>query len=179
MNILYKRLLELILAPLYSLKNEVLVFDPNLDMLFLLVPVVLSIVFSELYFGRYKQEKLGWNSAFTNSLILVFVSFNLLGRLYVSGGLEYLDFKNLLALGIFFEGFTLTLVSFFHLIPEDYAFKMYSSLPVNFIAYIGIILIYSDIPLDITTCISALGILIILAFILKVLNVLEPGVEES
>ena len=43
------------------------------DMLWMALPLLVSTLFMQIYFGRYKSEKLSWNTAFSNSLILIFV----------------------------------------------------------------------------------------------------------
>src|SRR3989344_25778 len=71
--LVWQRVLEILQAPLIMK-----------DMLFILLPLLVVLLIIELYFGRYKYEKLGWNTAVGNSLALFFVGMNLLYFLYTN-----------------------------------------------------------------------------------------------
>lgn len=53
----------------------------DLSILWILTPIILFWLFLEIYFGRFKHEKLGWNSAMGNGLSIfwiVIISFRIL-----------------------------------------------------------------------------------------------------
>ena len=73
-------------------------------MLWIILPLLLSLLFTEFYFSRYTYEELGWGSAFGNALVLIFVSLDLLRYLYGQGFLYVFDLKTILAVCVAMEG---------------------------------------------------------------------------
>lgn len=164
---LYERFLEILLAPYYFR-----------DMLWMIVPIILTTLLMELYFGRYKYEEMGWSSVFGNSLVLIFVSIDLVRHIYnLDGwqGLNVITPQTVLVVAVIFEGILLTLTGFYHLLPRGFAFELSSHLPINFIAYISVVLIYSGIPIvDFFTVLSSLALLIVFAIVIKLIQIFTP-----
>lgn len=169
--VLYERFIEILLAP-YYFRN----------MLWMIVPIVLTMLLMELYFGRYKYEELGWNTAFSNSLVLIFVSIDLVRHIQRFEGWEGLMVitpQTLLVVAVIIEGVLLTLTSFYHLLPRDFAFNLSAKLPINFIAYMSVILVYSGIPVfDIYTILSSLVLLVMFSLIIKGVQTFVPKVVD-
>ena len=163
MNIIIERFIELVIAP-YTYP----------EMLWIVIPLLLTMIVVTIYFGRYKYEELGWNSAFSNSLILIFISMDLIRRLYMEGTLGYANFRNLLTLAVVFEGAVLLMISFFHLLPEKLAFNLYQNVPINIIAYAAVVLVYSDIIIDFFTILNIIILIIVLTYILDLVKKLIP-----
>lgn len=168
-KLLLERFLQLVKAPFV-----------NPDMLWIALPLLLTLIIVELYFGRYRDEKLGWNTALTNTLVLVFVSLNLFQQVFrIEGGSFFrATFSTgfYIALFIFVLGISLFLVDFFHLIPSILAFTISAHLPVNITAYTAIVIVYNMIPLDFATLLAWLAIIIILGALFFVIKLLEPKV---
>ena len=170
LEIPFYRFVDLLLAPYFYT-----------DMLWILFPLVASIVLMEFYFGRYKYEELGWSSFFGNAIVLIFVSLDLFRRLYTQDILGFVDVRNLLAIGVGLEGLVLTMVGFFHVLPKNFAFSIGSKLPTSLIAYMAIILVYAPFKIDLWTIIFAIIIVIGLTLGLSSLRSLIPhtvDVEE-
>ena len=169
-NLIISRFVELVTAPYH-----------HPEMIWIVLPLVIGLFLMQLYFGRYKKEELGWNTAVGNSMALVFVSVDLIRRIYTtSASREILDiiFSNLREiLVVFFValwGSWLVFGEFFHLLPKRFAFLMSSSLPTTLIAYLGIVLIYTRIPLDLSTLIAAVMLFLILIVFFGIIHFLEP-----
>ena len=140
----------------------------NKDLLWILAPIVISLILMELYFGRYKREELGWNTAFGNSLILIFVSADLIN--HIRGGNLWMDpIKMGVIITLLLVGLLLTLIDYFHALPEAWAFAISSKLPMSFIAFMASIFIYIDLPTEYVT----LGafVIMLLAFYIAVIGV--------
>ncbi len=142
-GVIYQRFIEIVLAPINT---------P--DMLWIILPLVTAMFLLEFYFG-YSKEKLGWNSAVANSLILVFISIDLFRRVYEIGGFDItslsvytLSVKIKIAAIVAIGGIWLLINDFFRWIPERIAFFVCSPLVINLIAYLSVIFVYSDLPLD-------------------------------
>ena len=165
---LNERFLEVLTAPF-----------KHTDMLWIAVPLVLTIFLTELYFSRYKAEQLGWNSAFGNALVLLFVAVDMFRFLYNHDMLSVMTLKLALAITVAIMAILISMLNFLHLIPESLAYGMSSKLPMNFVAYIGLILIYSNIPADfITLLASALLLVVFSALIITMRSLVPSSVED-
>lgn len=162
----------------------------NTEMLWILLPLLAALFLIELYFGRYKKESLGWNSAVGNSLVLFFVAVNLFSYLYRNKILWSVSFisqgmymtalaKSIITFFILLESILLLVLNFFHLMPKNLAFGVSSALIINFIGVMAIILVYSTIPFDIITLLAILFLFIGTALLFKILQILIPKSEES
>ncbi|MDD5253617.1 MAG: hypothetical protein PHG05_00755 [Candidatus Nanoarchaeia archaeon] len=149
------------------------------QMFWILTPLLLNLLLMEFYFARYKREELGWNTAFGNSLVLVFVSIDLIRHQVSSLTFNFFDLRFLLLVSVIFIGALLTLLDFFHILPKSLAFVVSSKFPINSIMLLLIILTYSLIPLDSTTLIASLIFLILFYFLLEVVWILIPESEDS
>ncbi|MBM3200253.1 hypothetical protein FJZ53_04910 [Candidatus Woesearchaeota archaeon] len=147
-------------------------------MIWVFAPLVATLVLMELYSDYYKAEELGWNTAFGNNLVLIFVSLDLLRFLYNKGELGYATLESALVIAVAILGVTLTVIDFFHSLPKDLAFGMSSHFPVNIIACLTIIIIYSGIKIDIYTGVAAVVISVIVYTILKIVNWIIPDSGE-
>ena len=149
----------------------------NPEMIWIVIPLLITLLIIEMYFMRYKNERLGWNTALSNTLVLVFVSLNLFQRVFIETRGSLFKATNstgfLIAFVILALGILLFLVDFFHLVPEGVAFIISAHLPINITDYTAIVIVYSHIPLDLLTILSWLFMIIILGglfFLLRLLH---------
>lgn len=181
-TIVIPRILDLVIAPIKA---------P--DMLWIVFPLLIALISMQLYFGRHKAEELGWNTAYGNSIALLFVSINLLKYIYSTQGagvgvkeffhytvLVSYSFKVLIVVFILAQSFLLLFLNFFHWLPKRLAFFISSSIPMNITAYIAIVLVYSDnIPLDIHTLVAGICMFFIVLLFFKIFRFLVPTSKES
>ena len=155
MKLLLERFVELVSAPV-----------KNPEMIWIALPLILTLVMVELYYGKYKSEKLGWNTALTNALVLVFVSLNLFQFIFVQEGSKFFKIFHVsgfyVALVILLLGILLFFIDFFHTLPESLAFTISAHLPINITAYAAIVMVYNSLPLDFATILAWLALIIIL-----------------
>jgi len=168
----WDRFIELIIAP-----------SNYPDMIWIVTPLVIMLLLMQFYFGRYNNEELGWNTAVGNSMVLIFVSLDLLRFIYGNTGVNSLDVSNIplhnftatiIALVIGGAGFVMMFSNFFHIMPKKLSFFMSSSLPVNLMAYVAITLVYTSIPLNFITLLAALILFIILLVFFNIIHLIEP-----
>ncbi len=139
----------------------------NQNMLWMLLPLLATLLLMEFYFGRYKDEELGWNTAYGNALVLVFVSLDIFRNIYSNQKLGLLQllfsFEGyvLISVGIFCLGMILIFIDFFHFLPKKIAYIISSPAYVNLIALLGMITVYGNIPLDWTTLFAMISIFIL------------------
>jgi hypothetical protein len=145
----------------------------NKDLLWILAPIIVSLILMELYFGRYEREELGWNTAFGNSLILIFVSANLVNHMRSfdlwGDPIKLGVLITLVSVGIF-----LTFIDYFHALPESWAFAISSKLPMSFISFMASLFVYIKLPADSIT-LGAFGIILIASYIvISIMHFLTP-----
>ena len=149
-----ERAKDILLAPL-----------ANTDMLWMVIPLLITLFAMETYFGRYVDDELGWNTALGNALVLLFVSMDLFRTLIaklptphtaaqVVRSLPQPEFALALLVGL--GGIYLIFTDFFRILPKQIAFNISSAFPINFIAYASLVVIYTDISLDWHTLLGAL-----------------------
>lgn len=149
--LVWARFLELALVPLR-----------NTDMLWAAVPLVAATAFITLYFARHQREELGWNTAFGNTMVFLFMAMNLIREMYqsssppswenVTSNPLYLTFTVALACA----GAFLMLVTYFHLLPKRLAFAIFSAVPINVAAYVMISIVYAGVPADPVTGVAGI-----------------------
>jgi|GEM_PF-1084673 len=157
----------------------------NPSMMWIVTPLLISMTLMQLYFARHREEELGWSSAFGNSISLIFVSVNLMQFLYNQYGfgafniLDPVNSKIYLILGIGLISIVQLIINYFHLIPAKIAFFVNSSIPTNLTAYIAIILVYTTIPLTISTFFAAILLLALFIYLFKFIKRLIPMSKEA
>jgi hypothetical protein len=162
LNTAVPRIADLLLAPV-----------EHPDMLWTLGPMIIALILMQLYFGRNKDEALGWNTAFGNSVALIFISASLLRGVYISSGdisikgflmasIYFNDLRIIIILLLFMYGILLATISFFHWFPEKLAFFIMNGISINITAYVVIVLVISEnIPLDKHTLLAGVVIFIL------------------
>lgn len=158
------------------------------EMLWIIFHLALTLFVLEFYFDRHGDEELGWAAAVANSLVLFIVAVDLIKHAFHNA--TPWEVLRVVALAIFTEqtlplepqvlilvifvgalGVAITLINYYHLLPRKLAFEMSGHPPVNFLAYLAIVIVYTSgtsdaIPLDIPTLAAAalLYVLLLLAF---------------
>jgi len=169
----------------------------NGEMIYIITPMLLTLLLMEFYFGRYDREELGWNTAVGNALVLLFVSVDLLKTIYPdmapstllhAAAYNLLHFSGqtgaavstLITALIFTFGVILLITNFFHWLPKKLAFFVSSSLTINLTAYVGIVLVYTNrtganpLPVDWYTILAALLLFAGLWLLFTIIHALEP-----
>jgi len=150
------------------------------EMLWAIAPLLLALLFIEVYFGRWKNEKIGWNTAFANSIALLFVSINLFSILWAQYSADLstrvvLLPRFILLLVLIIQSLLLMTLVYFHAMPKSVSFFLASPLTINLLAVISIVLIYSNLPLNIQTFTAALIVYIALYLFFIILRALVPA----
>lgn len=158
------RFVELVQAPL-----------SHPGMLWMTLPLLISTFLMTFYFGRYKEEDMGWNSAFANSLVLIFVSLDSI-RFLLDNSSVLSDnlVKAFSVLFIVGYGLLLAFADFFHKLPRKLAFIISSPATVNILAYLNLAVIYTSIPLDAVTIISGVVLFAILFACFSIIRWVTP-----
>jgi drug/metabolite transporter (DMT)-like permease len=169
-NLIISRFTQLVTAP-YT----------HQDMIWIVLPLIISFFIMQLYFGRYKKEHPGWECAVGHCLTLMFVSFDLIRQIYKNAPNKeiitmifsnYMEF--IVVLFVLSWGAWFFIGDFFHLISKKLAFLFSSSTLTTVMAYVGIVVIYTKVPIDFATIIASLMLLILLSLLIGIIHLLEP-----
>lgn len=151
---------EFTLEELFRRSAEIVKFPLNDPKLIpTILPLIFGIIIIELYFGRYEEEKLGWNSAVANSTMLITTASILIYERFfrskpLTNGLE-------VAFGILLIGLFILIMDFYHIWPKRIAYDVSSTLPLYYTVYAAIAITYGEIPLNKLTLVST-GLLFII-----------------
>lgn len=120
------------------------------DVLWQVLPLGIATIFIIAYFQRYKKEKADWDSYFSNSLVLLFVSIALFRVIYYFDSDGLINFfeapiQSTGVLVLLVWGVLIAKLNFDHLLPEKAAAYLSSPLTVNSFAYVIILLVYSTL----------------------------------
>lgn len=170
------RFMELVSAPLV-----------NQDILWFAFPLGIATLFMTLYFGKYRYEELGWNTAFGNTMVFLFVAIDLIRKMYYAtpeGG-----FGNLFTNPLYFSitgilvivALLFMLITYYHLLPKSWAFFIFSNPPVNVSLYVVMTIVYTNVAADWITGAAGLLLFLVLSVILRGVQWLEQmsGREEG
>jgi len=149
----------------------------NPDMLWLLIPLIASLILLEFYFGRYSEEELGWNTAFGNSLALIFISIILAKHMY-DYQLLYDANKVSIVASVLLVGIILAFLDFFHALPKEFAFKLSAKLPIDYLAFIAIVFVFTNLPANSVTAAAFFAILVMLVILIGIIHKLAPKFKE-
>ena len=149
-----------------------------LEMWWLLIHLVLTFALFEFYFERHRDEDLGWTAALANSVVMIFISMELLRSIYGHKPSPFELFPNLLsdyfALGLNDQmvlvsmilvlgalGIATAVINYFHLLPRKVAFLVSGHKTVNLLAYALIVITWrfthgTPMPLDGVTLVAVL-----------------------
>ncbi len=137
------------------------------EILWIVLPLIIATILMMLYFGRYRTEQLGWNTAFSNNIVLIFVSINLIQHL--SGNNLLFSDKAMFVYFILAYNIIQLFINYFHLIPKWVAFIINSTIPINVMHYLAIIITYSNIPFDTTTMLTSFILILFMYALMKIL----------
>lgn len=168
LDVVVERLISLVQAPL---NNE--------TMLWTAIPLLIATLFITLYFGKYSKEELGWNTAFGNTMVFLFVSLDILRYIYYSDGTGSINnlfsnaFYSSITLALVGVAFVLMIITYYHLLPKKVAFFLFSAPPVNVSVYVLMTIVYNQAPADAMTLTAAVILFVIIFAFLKGLQSIE------
>lgn len=168
MPTLWARLIELLSAP-----------SANPQMFWIITPLIVTLLVMTFYFGKYARDELGWNTALGNSIVLLFVSIDLMRYIFnLSSPGSVINYElhpisTIICIIVAVEAVTLMFTSFFKALPKTITFLICAPLPVNLQAYLAISIVYTKITLDWYTLLAVIVLFIILYMIIKILQLTE------
>ncbi|MFA6888532.1 MAG: hypothetical protein WC254_03475 [Candidatus Woesearchaeota archaeon] len=156
------------------------------EILWTILPLLVTAFFVELYFGRNKIEELGWNTAFANCISLLWVTSALIRFMYESYGsvIFQLSWSAIAPTMILFIllglwSLVLSICNFFHILPKSISFFASSTIPVNVTAVLAVVIVIGKFPLDRITAIASIMLFVALAIIFATIQALARPSPEA
>ncbi len=146
------------------------------SLLWVIAPLLITLILIQLYFGRYKNEELGWNTAFGNSISLLWVTTTLFRFIYeknngsFSTSIVSNNEEAILILILALWAITSIFLQFYHVLPRKIDFLIYSSIPVYVTSILFVILIIGDVALDLVTLFSSILILLVFSAVFALIR---------
>jgi len=156
----------------------------HIDTLWMILPLILILVLIHLYFGRYRKEELGWNSAFGNSVSLLWICV-ILGRdivqrhgfetLYSEFLTNHFVMSDVILVSILTVWvIVLLFMNYFHVLPKKIAFIVSSSDSVYILAYVIISLVVGNFIVDKHVILAAVVVFVLLTAVLELIKIITP-----
>ena len=163
LNVVFPRFVEMVFLPIQ--KKEALE---------ILIPLFVTLFLVQMYFGRNRDETIGWNSAYANCIVLLFVTAHLGNYVYGLYGTSGLDVfgntafsKSILVLAMGLVALGLMFIDYFHSVNEKISFLLSSSIFLTVFSFVSVVLVYSDIPFDRDTLITSIFIFIFVSIFFR------------
>ena len=138
------------------------------EMLPTILPLVSGAIVIELYFGKHKQERLGWNTSVGNAVIWISTGLTLYMTETLSQPELYATYS-LIGLGVF-VGY----MDFFHKWSEAVAFTVSSAGIVYTLAYILVVFVKTDLnPADELTLYGSATFFLLTIVVFKLVQMFE------
>ncbi len=142
----------------------------------LVLPLIIATISLTLYFGRYRNEEIGWNTAFSNNVFMLFIVGNLIVRIWNTDPISNKAiFVYLLA------AYTTSqlVLNYLHKIPKEISFKLNSTINTNLICYLAIVIVYSDMEFNSATILASTSIFVAFYLVKKFIWLFIPMSKGS
>jgi hypothetical protein len=164
------------------------------QMWWIITPLIAVILLTTFYFGKYVNEKAGYDTALSSSIVLFFVCIDLLRNIYnytFPASFEnyaWNPFTTALILIIILESVLLLSAAFRHSLPEKVMFFVASPVAVNVQAYVMAAVVYTKTEPTLYTLFAGVFLFLILMIVLRIIKEIEHfafgyhtaiGIKES
>lgn len=157
----------------------------NYHTIWLVIPLILILITIHFYFGRYRSEELGWNSAFGNSISLFWICIILWKYLHDKYDITILIHDQYTIKYLFLISFLsvwvimLLIFNFFHLVSRKLAFIISSADSIYILAYIIISIIMTDFVLNYELLFASIILFILMILLFDGIKILIPMTKNA
>jgi len=144
----------------------------------LLAPLIFFWLVLEFYFGTYKTEQLGWNTALGNGMSLVWVSVDSMRFLWENPPVNFL-FRFLIILSFLFYGSFIIYISFAHKFSSKLTYILASPSPIYFFSCVVVLWGHGILKLTWWVFIDLMISYCLLLFFVWLLRKFLPGAKKS
>jgi len=152
------------------------VFTQGTSIWWLLAPLILFWLVLEFYFGKYKKEKLGWNTALGNALSIFWLIIISVMKMFENGLKEYNVASLFFLLAICLYTLGIIIFTFTHKLKEDFDYLIASPTPVYFLSMIAVLISHGPLKIN---GIIIIDLVILFVFVLLFGTILKHFIPES
>lgn len=145
--------------------------DPSI--FWVLAPIIILWFILEVYFGRHKKEKLGWNSTLANAITLTWICFTIMKQLFT---VNFVLDKFIITILFLLYGILLIWVSFTHIFPERLAFILASPSVIYYMSYVLVLWGYDLLEL---TLVVFFDVVLLFVGLIILLNLIRWFIPEA
>ncbi|MBW2976814.1 hypothetical protein KY347_05195 [Candidatus Woesearchaeota archaeon] len=150
----------------------------DLSIWWLLAPIIMFWLILEIYFGRYKKESLGWNTALGNGLSMFWIVVISLKTLF-SEGLELFSLDKLLfVIFIGLYSMFIIFISFTHKLKERIFFLFSSPTIIYYLSAIAVLWLHDLLAINFWVAIDLVILYIIILVFETFLKKVIPPAES-
>ena len=151
----------------------------DLSILWLLTPIILFWLIIEIYFGRHKKEKLGWNTALGNGLSMFWIVVISLKALLDKNLDLFSTTKLIFIIVITIYAVFIIFISFTHRLKEKIFFLFTSPTIVYFLFGVTLLLIDDLLKINFWVFIDLIILYIIILILETILKKFVPAASEN
>ncbi len=139
----------------------------SLEALWILIPLFIVWIVLEIYFARFKKEKLGWNTALANGITLGWLTLQGMKALFESKPENFI-FRLLANVIIILYAFMIIYGSFTHKISSKWNFLLASPTPVYFLGIFSVMWGFGTLEITPIVLLDLLILFIVLVILLAI-----------
>ena len=125
----------------------------DITVFWLIIPLFVMWLILEVYFGKHKSEKLGWNTALGNGMTLTWISLDMIKNLFfVAPTDKWLKFG--VMMGFLVYGVIVIFTAFKHKVSEKIAFMVAAPTPIYYFAGIAVLWAFGTLQLTLVIIID-------------------------
>jgi len=151
----------------------------DLSILWLLIPLIIFWLVMEVYFGRYKEEKLGWNSALGYGLSMFWIVVISLRTLFENNFELFSIDKLLFVIVVAVYSVLIIYISFTHRLTAKIFFLFTAPTLVYYLFGIAVLLVNDLLDISLWVIIDLIILYIILLIFEMILKKLIPSAPSS
>ena len=141
-------------------------------------PILILWFLLEIYFGKYKKEKLGWNTALGNGVSLTWINIEAMRYLF---SLQLGDFwlRFLVLAIVMIYGFFVIYISFTHKFKPAVTYSLAAPTPIYFLSVVVTLWGHGNLTLSLWVLVDLILLFILALLFFIVVKKLLPGKEEG
>ena len=150
----------------------------NTSLLWQIIPIISLLIILEIYFGFYKQEDLGWNTALGNGISIFWIAMSLFQHIF-SPETDFFLEGFLVALVVGLYSLFVIFISFKHNLSPKLTFRISSPEITFYLGIIGILFVHQVIPFTLSMAVAIVVFFLILVLGFYILRKLLPSKDKD
>jgi len=150
----------------------------DLSIWWYITPIILLWFLLEVYFGKYKREKLGWNTSLANGITLTWINIEAMRFLFSEHPTPFW-FRFFIILLIMFYGFFVIYISFTHKFSSKTTYAFAAPSPVYYLAAITTLWGHGVLDLSFWVVVDLIIMFPLILLFFKILRGILPKAKKA